>query len=255
MLTLDQVHRLYAARQLDNHIEQHENSRLKFEDYCATRCLFRKVSLPDQSLSVHSARALGSILLENDSLSDLHLAKNRLGDDGARELGTAIGQTRHLVKLDFSNNQLTYRGARALMTALRPNKSLVSLSLASNSGPFKNILGVRGAEAISMYLQSAGADCLLNFLNLKQCCLGNEGVSVLSKGLRRNRSLLALNLSGNGITQAVMKQVSKSLPAPLVDLDLSDNDLKDEGLGFLCHYLYYRREEASDDEDEQELKA
>ena len=141
------------------------------------------------------------------------------------------------------------------MTSIRPNKSLVSLNLASNSGPFKNILGARGAQAISLYLQSTGSECLLNFLNLKQCCLGNDGASALSKGLRLNRSLVALNLSGNSLTHAVIKQLAKSLPAALVDLDLSDNDLGDEGVTSLCHYLYYRREDASDDEEEQDLKA
>ena len=57
-----------------------------------------------------------------------------------------------MVRLDLSNNQLTYRGAKALMESIRANKSLVALSLASHSGPFKNILGTRGAEAIAKFL-------------------------------------------------------------------------------------------------------
>ena len=74
----------------------------------------------------------------------------------------------------------------------------------------------------------------------------------LSNGLKRNQSLIALNLSGNNMTHASMKQLVKSFPVTLVDLDISDNELKDEGVAHLSHYLYYRKEEPSDDDEDQE---
>ena len=126
----------------------------------------------------------------------------------------------------------------------------MSLDLASNSGSFKNILGARGAEAMKGFLVHQGKDCLLNFLNIKQCSLGNEGVTILCRGLRVNRSLLTLNLSGNGLTPKSIDALVKSLPATLVELDLSDNDIRDEGVSTLCYYLYYRHEEHSDDEED-----
>ncbi len=54
------------------------------------------------------------------------------------------------------------------------------------------------------------------------------------------------------MTHFALKTLAKSIPLALVDLDISDNELKDEGLGHLCHYLYYRREEPSDDYEEHE---
>ena len=54
------------------------------------------------------------------------------------------------------------------------------------------------------------------------------------------------------MTHMAMKTLAKSIPLALVDLDISDNELKDEGLSYLIHYLNYRREEPSDDDEEHE---
>lgn len=83
--------------------------------------------------------------MENSGISHLSLARNKLGDNGVRELGVAIGCLKNMVYLDLSNNSLTYRGAEFLLKGIKDNHSLIDINLASKSGPFKNILGVKGA--------------------------------------------------------------------------------------------------------------
>ena len=62
VLTIGQVEVIYLAKQLDNQIEPHENSKQKFEDYCTTKCVDRVLKLNDQSLGLNTARALAMIL-------------------------------------------------------------------------------------------------------------------------------------------------------------------------------------------------
>ena len=107
------------------------------------------------------------------------------------------------------------------------NQSVVDINLASNEGPNKNLLGKYGAEIVASYMKTQNVNCVLNFLNLKGCTLGNEGIVKLSEGLVYNQSLLGLNLRCNLFTKAVLSTLLAKLPKTIVMLDLSENKLSD----------------------------
>ena len=92
---------------------------------------------------------------------------------------------------------MSFRGVAALFDRLRYTQSIVDLCLDSNEGPYKNIVGSKGAEAIKNYLEFMKQHSTLTHLSLKCCNLGNEGLAMLTAGLKANSSLIYLNLRGN----------------------------------------------------------
>ena len=60
-------------------------------------------------------------------------------------------------------------------------------------------------------------------------------------GLQFNSSLLSLNLRGNGFnSKACCSYLIKNLPCTLIELDVSDNEIGDEGIRIICDNIYYR---------------
>jgi len=112
------------------------------------------------------------------------------------------------------------------------------LNLDSNEGPNKNILGSKGAYSIREYFINKRNSCTLNYLYLKGCSLANEGVIILSEGLRCNQSLIGLNLRGNLFNKKGLIYLIKRAPRSLKELDISDNEIKDKGIIAFSEILF-----------------
>jgi len=62
--------------------------------------------------------------------------------------------------------------------------------------------------------------------------------------------LLSLNISGNGFSSKVScTHLIKNLPPTLIELDLSDNEIGDDGIQIICDYLYNRYVEEAEEEE------
>ena len=69
--------------------------------------------------------------------------------------------------------------------------------------------------------------------------MGNEGlISLSSDGLKFNSSLLTLNIRGNQFSKIGLESLVQNLPSSLVELDLSDNNIKDSGLKIVSNALF-----------------
>jgi hypothetical protein len=87
---------------------------------------------------------------------------------------------------------------------------------------------------------------VLQILSLANCLIGNTGIKSLANGLKYNRSLIDLNLKNNRLTDIdVIKSLVRSLPRYITHLDLSENELKDEGVEVFAKAYYQERPKSS----------
>ncbi|XP_067403214.1 leucine-rich repeat-containing protein 45 isoform X2 [Emydura macquarii macquarii] len=94
--------------------------------------------------------------------------------------------------LDLKGNNLQAVGAEALGKLLRQNKSIRSLTLEWNS------LGM-WEESFSLFCQGLGANCFLQWLDLRNNQINHQGAGELAMALKCNSSLQELDLRWNNI--------------------------------------------------------
>ncbi|XP_078057471.1 NACHT, LRR and PYD domains-containing protein 3-like isoform X2 [Mustelus asterias] len=97
-------------------------------------CKIQKLSLHSNSLTDSCANDLASALTTNQSLIDLNLGDNKLGNLGVNRLSMALKKLEcKIQKLDLYRNALTDSCTEDLASALSTNESLKILNLGSNS--------------------------------------------------------------------------------------------------------------------------
>ena len=190
------------------------------------------------------------------SLECLNLASNNLGDLSVHHLvqysGTCI---KHLTHLDLSHNYISSTGAATLAETVLCYSNLKHLSIGGN--PLEDA----GIQNLSHSL----ADSSLEYLNVSDTEMGDEGLVILASTLQSNSSLCTLILhSNNAISfeglafllemtvhsqlcvidasycqtgySANLLDVLKdtiSVSTTLKALDLSHNDFEEEGISRL----------------------
>ncbi|XP_041036626.1 NACHT, LRR and PYD domains-containing protein 12-like isoform X3 [Carcharodon carcharias] len=167
-------------------------------------CKIQKLGLADVILTASSAEALGSILNTNQSLIELNLSSNKLGDSGVKQLSAALRnpdcKIQKLVLMDVS---LTSSCAEDLASTLSANPVLTALNLSYNK-------------------------------------LGDSGVKLLSEALRNPVcKIRRLWLCDNGLSASSIKDIAFALSTnrSLTELDLGHNKLRDSGVKFLSEAL------------------
>ena len=137
-------------------------------------CTLRTLVLGSAAIGARGAVALATMLRASDTLVDLSLQWNTLGDAGATSLARVIGG-----------------GAGS-------NSSLRTLSLRGNS------IGWRGGKALARAMRGGGdssgggGNSLLRSLDLGENNLGERGIVALAKALATNFCLTRLLVEGNG---------------------------------------------------------
>ncbi|XP_078421474.1 NACHT, LRR and PYD domains-containing protein 3-like isoform X1 [Cetorhinus maximus] len=96
-------------------------------------CKIQELDLQDNNLSDSCAEDLASVISTNQSLTDLHLGLNRLGDSGVKLLSVALRNLDcKIQRLSLCGNRLTDSCAEDLASALSTNQSLTDLNLGLN---------------------------------------------------------------------------------------------------------------------------
>eukprot|EP00347_Sterkiella_histriomuscorum_P022892 403336765 len=253
-LTEKQILKLFHAKLQDNNLPFQEQAFMHFHKHLTEYCINGKVILLNQYLGANCSMNFAKYMLKNQHVSTYDLSRNKLGDEGVVNLSNSLPYQSHIIKLNLSNNALSHKGTDYLFAQLIANNSIIDLNLDSNEGPSKNLIGPKGSQMIKTYFIETQNTCVLNHLSLKSCSLGNRGAKVIAQGLIHNKSLIELNLRGNLFTNQGLKYLVKSLPLSLLQLDISENDLKDNGAQTIVDYLFssnnLRNFESSDEESE-----
>ncbi|XP_078390049.1 NACHT, LRR and PYD domains-containing protein 3-like [Cetorhinus maximus] len=220
-------------------------------------CKIQKLELDDVGLTETCAEDLASALSANQSLTDLNLNDNKLGDSGLKLLSVALrNATCKIRKLKLDNVGVT--DIKDLASALSTNRSLTYLNLNDNklensgvkllSAALRNTtckirklkLDNVGVTDIKDLASALSTNQSLISLNLNDNKLGDSGVNLLSTALRnQNCKIQKLGLYHNYFTYRCAKDLASALSTnrSLMNLNLNNNNLGDSGVKLLSAAL------------------
>ncbi|KAM9149514.1 NACHT, LRR and PYD domains-containing protein 3-like isoform 1-T1 [Pangshura tecta] len=185
-------------------------------------CKLKTISLSSCKLSSAFPEHLSpKTLFTNESLEELDLSANKLGDSGLKHLCEGLKHPHcNLQILLLWQCHLTTACCEDLAAALSTNQSLTELELSGNK------LGDSGIKLLCEGLKHAR--CKLQKLVVWDCQLTDACCGALSSLLSTNQSLRELNLSGNKLSYSGVKLLSEGVKHPncqLQKLDLSENHI------------------------------
>eukprot|EP00474_Spongospora_subterranea_P011313 CRZ11771.1 hypothetical protein [Spongospora subterranea] len=197
------------------------------------------LNLVGNNINELDAASIGQVLRLNLTLTHLDLDRNKLGTRGAQILFEALARNKALRHLSLAqngigadavcvllvNHSMRFRRmngsqARAINTMLVNNNSLVALHLQNNS------IGLALPDLAEAMLQNRS----IVVLDLQGNGIVDAGATAFAHVLASNIYLTNINLSNNNIGQAGGIMISKALAKNkvLTSLDISSNDIKDE---------------------------
>ncbi|XP_067882420.1 NACHT, LRR and PYD domains-containing protein 3-like [Heterodontus francisci] len=152
-------------------------------------CKIQKLWLERNNLTDSCFEDLSSALSTKQSLTDLNLSDNKLGDSGVKLPFEALRNPDCKIQgLELERNNLTDSCIEDLSSALSTNRSLTDLNLSDNK------LGDSGVKLLSEALRNP--DCKIQGLDLSDVGLTDSCASALST----SQSLKYLNLRSNSFT-------------------------------------------------------
>eukprot|EP00071_Canis_lupus_P037879 XP_022271436.1 NACHT, LRR and PYD domains-containing protein 3 isoform X2 [Canis lupus familiaris] len=226
-----------------------------------SNCKVEKLDLSTCCLTDASCMELSSFLQVSQTLKELFVFANTLGDTGVQHLCEGLQHTKGILEnLVLSECSLSAACCESLSQVLSSSRSLTRLLLINNK-----------IEDLGLKLLCEGLkqpDCPLKDLALWTCHLTGECCQDLCNALYTNEYLRDLDLSDNALGDEGMQVLCEGLKQPscklqtlwlaechltdaccgalasvlsrnenLTLLDLSGNDLKDFGVQMLCDAL------------------
>ena len=236
-----EINKLIKTKCKDLGIDVKEHMLIKFKTYCNTKCKNRNVDLSENFLGLNSIKFLSNFLYNSDKVAKLNLSKNNLGDTGVKILFNVIKDSKNLILLNIASNGVTYVGGDYVFKNMINQQSIIDFDISTIEGSNKNRnrLTYSGIKDIIQFLS---VNLLVEKFNLGGNSIKNEGFAAVCKGLIENKSLITLKLANNEISEKGIIQGLKYIQTPinkLVYLDISRNNIQDEGIIALSEQLKY----------------
>uniref|UniRef100_A0A673TGS6 Ribonuclease/angiogenin inhibitor 1 n=1 Tax=Suricata suricatta TaxID=37032 RepID=A0A673TGS6_SURSU len=167
----------------------------------------RVLWLWDCDITTAGCRDLCQVLRAKESLKELSLAGNALGDEGARLLCESLQEPGcQLQSLWVKSCSFTAACCPHFSTMLTQNKHLAELQMSDNK------LGDSGVQELCQGLSQPSAT--LRVLWLGDCDVANSGCTSLAALLAAGRSLRELDLSNNCMDDLGIRRLMESLERP-----------------------------------------
>nr|XP_056706909.1 ribonuclease inhibitor [Euleptes europaea] len=188
---------------MDLDIQCEELSESKWKELVPSLTQYKTIRLDDCRLLSPHCEDLASVLSSSQTLTELKLNNNELGDAGLEKLCKGLmNPSCKLQKLCLQNCNLTKACCENLRTLLSTKPSLTELRLGDNR------LGTSGIKVLCEGLLDP--HCQLQKLHLDYCELSVRNAEALSSALR-TKTLTELNLSNNKLGDAAVKQLCEGL--------------------------------------------
>uniref|UniRef100_A0A8C3SBX0 Uncharacterized protein n=1 Tax=Chelydra serpentina TaxID=8475 RepID=A0A8C3SBX0_CHESE len=170
-------------------------------------CVFLSCSLGRCDLTDAGCGDLSAVLRANQSLTELELSYNKLGDAVVQLLCEILKHPNcKLQRLGLAGCYLTDAASADLATVLRTSQSLTELDLSGNNP------GDAGVQLLCEALKHP--NCKLQRLGLRSCHLTDTDCGDLAAVLSTNQSLIELDLSGNNPGDAGVRLLCEALKHP-----------------------------------------
>ncbi|KAJ0054405.1 hypothetical protein Pint_03332 [Pistacia integerrima] len=194
-----------------------------FEALLKSQNNLEELYLMNDGISEEAARAVCELIPSTEKLKVLHFHNNMTGDEGAVPIAEMVQHSPVLEDFRCSSTRIGSEGGVALAEALGTCTHLKKLDLRDN------MFGVEAGLALSKALSAFPdlTEIYLSYLNLD-----DEGAEALANALKESApSLEVLELAGNDITAKGASSLAACIAAKqfLTKLNLSENELKDEG--------------------------
>ncbi|CAF3765315.1 unnamed protein product [Rotaria magnacalcarata] len=149
------------------------------------------------------AKYFADALEKNQTLTILDLESNLIQDDGMKYLLDAVKNNKTLTTLDLSHNQLSNDGARYLFEVLKDNKTLENLKLEGNIGNFCTVVSA------TIQIRNEKTSSRINLQSKK---INDDDVRLLADALSNTeRKSIELDLSSNEIGDVGAQCLARAL--------------------------------------------
>ncbi|XP_063059423.1 NACHT, LRR and PYD domains-containing protein 12-like isoform X2 [Engraulis encrasicolus] len=224
-------------------------------------CKLETLRLSGCQLTGKSCEVVANALQSANTLLEMDLSKNALGDSGVEFISKGLSSPHcKLQTLRLSGCQLTDKSCEFVANALQSANPLLEMDLS------KNALGDSGVEFICKGLSSP--HCKLQTLRLSGCQLTDKSCEFVANALQSANTLLEMDLSNNALGDSGVEFICKGLSSPhcklqtlrlsgcqltdkscefvanalqsantLLEMDLSNSALGDSGVEFICRGL------------------
>uniref|UniRef100_A0A8C3SE76 Uncharacterized protein n=1 Tax=Chelydra serpentina TaxID=8475 RepID=A0A8C3SE76_CHESE len=170
-------------------------------------CKLQRLRLGRCDLTDAGCGDLSAVLRANQSLTELELSYNKLGDAVVQLLCEILKHPNcKLQRLGLAGCYLTDAASADLATVLRTSQSLTELDLSGNNP------GDAGVQLLCEALKHP--NCKLQRLGLRSCHLTDTDCGDLAAVLSTNQSLIELDLSGNNPGDAGVRLLCEALKHP-----------------------------------------
>ncbi|XP_042559432.1 NACHT, LRR and PYD domains-containing protein 3-like [Clupea harengus] len=183
----------------------------------AVRC-YRRARLAECNLTDKSCGTVATVLQSPNSLTELDLCNNDLGDSGVQVLSKGLFSPHcKLQILRLAECKLTDKSFGIVATVLQSPNSLTELDLCNND------LGDSGFKLLSNGLSSP--HCKLQTLRLAECKLTDKSSGIVATVLQSPNTLIELDLCNNDLGDSGIQLISNGLSSHHCKLQILRNEL------------------------------